>query len=235
MASKTQLKKQKQLQDAAKRQMQAQGGGMGGMGGMGDLASMMGGMGMGGGMPGMGGMGGEEAPPMPVMPDKKSMFFWKPKGDDSPQEAFDVSKFIQIWPIYINSKLTQQQGRRMPKESCCPDPTVSEMSEICQSYKLRHVLEPYRQYPRSHLKTGRVRVRIMNEDGSLCHEDITSKKDLMRQMGMKIPALNSRKKRLEDQEKKALALEASKEQSAASGGAGSGSSSNNKKKKKGKK
>jgi hypothetical protein len=86
MASKTQLKKQKQLQDAAKRQMQAQGGGggmpgMGGMG-MGDLASMMGSMGMGGGMPGMGGgmpgmgggmpgMGGEESPQMPVMPDKK--------------------------------------------------------------------------------------------------------------------------------------------------------------------
>ena len=49
----------------------------------------------------------------------RSMFFWKPKDDESPQEAFDVSKFIQIWPIYINSKLTQQEGRRMPKDSCC--------------------------------------------------------------------------------------------------------------------
>ena len=97
--------------------------------------------------------------------------FWKPKGEDG-EAMFDVSKFIQIWPIYINSTLTQQQGRRMPKDSCCKcihisnnvecmpactcisslalthiimfpgsDPVVYEMSEICQSYGLRHVIE----------------------------------------------------------------------------------------------
>ena len=50
--SKTQLKKQRQMQEAAQRQMQAQGMG----GGLGSL---------------MGGLGGDDAPPMPVMPDKK--------------------------------------------------------------------------------------------------------------------------------------------------------------------
>lgn len=180
----------------------------------------------------MPGMGGEDSPQMPVMPDKKSMFFWKPVGDGISQQTFDISKFVQIWPIYINSKLTQQEGRRMTKESCCTDPTVSEMSEICQSYNLRHVLEPYRQYPRSDMKTGRIRVRIVNEDGSLCHEDIKSKKDLMRSMGEKISTLNSRKKRLEEQDKRqALLLEAAGKEQEGGAPVSTGAGSNNKKKK----
>lgn len=56
-------------------------------------------------------------------------------------ESLDYSRFLIIWPNYINSNKTLVEGRRISKEAACPDPLVSEMSEICQHFRLRHVVE----------------------------------------------------------------------------------------------
>ena len=150
---------------------------------------------------------------------------------------FDFSKFIQLWPAYLDSELSLAEGRRIAKEFCCQAPRVEEMSEICQMLKLRHVLEvlgliplpsasplhltslqPFKRYPRSFWRPGRIRVQIVNPDGSYCNEDIkssitphphhhtphpfslshlSSENDLLKKMGTCIVKLNSRIQRLQ--------------------------------------
>eukprot|EP00602_Paraphysomonas_sp_CaronLab_P004235 CAMPEP_0185026338 /NCGR_PEP_ID=MMETSP1103-20130426/10338_1 /TAXON_ID=36769 /ORGANISM="Paraphysomonas bandaiensis, Strain Caron Lab Isolate" /LENGTH=181 /DNA_ID=CAMNT_0027559885 /DNA_START=50 /DNA_END=595 /DNA_ORIENTATION=- len=167
-------------------------------------------------------------PQMPVMPDPNAKFLWS--GDPNVRE-FDFSKFVQIWPAYINSDLSYAQGRRIGKEHCCSDPIVSEMSEICQSLKLRHVIEPYKRYPRLFLKCGRIRVQIVDDSGNYCNEEIKSKKDLLKKMGTFIPKLNSRIKR-QQQAVETAKQEAAQQQTQQITTA---TSSGNSKKKKGKK
>ena len=61
-------------------------------------------------------------------------------------------------PNYLNSNKTIFQGRRIAKDASCIDPIVAEMSEVCQVLKLRHVIEPYKCYPRDFTYSGRIKV-----------------------------------------------------------------------------
>lgn len=56
------------------------------------------------------------------------------------------------------------------------DGPINMQQCVCSLFYLLSLAQPYRQYPRSDVKTGRIRVRIVNDDGSLCHEDIKSSK-----------------------------------------------------------
>lgn len=170
-----------------------------------------------------------DMPQMPVMPDKNTKWLWSRDGE---RRTFEFSKFDQLWPVYIDSTKTLQEGRRVAKEFCCQDPNIAEMSEICQSLKLNHVLEPYKMYPRLFLNHGRIRVEILASDGSPVNPTITSKVDLLKFMGQNIPKLNSRIAReAKTEEAKQLAAAAEQEQKLAAAGGGGGSA----KKKKGKK
>jgi hypothetical protein len=55
-------------------------------------------------------------PQMPHMPDPNIKLLW---SADTERKEFDFSKFIQIWPAYIDSKHTIEEGRRVGKEFCC--------------------------------------------------------------------------------------------------------------------
>mmetsp|Transcript_28514 Transcript_28514/g.28840 ORF Transcript_28514/g.28840 Transcript_28514/m.28840 type:complete len:203 (+) Transcript_28514:114-722(+) len=170
-------------------------------------------------------------PNMPIMPDSNLKYFWT--GDPNSGQ-FEYSKCIQIYPTYINSDKKIPEGRRISKEYCCSDPNVGELSEVCQALKLKHVLEPYKMYPRDFYASGRLRVQITGENGELVNPEITSKKALLMKMGTLIPQLKSRIKRLteEREREKERELEREREKSleqAVTSGGGGG------KKKKGKK
>ncbi len=51
-----------------------------------------------------------EAPIMPPMFDKKVIYYWSP---DLIARQFDCSKFIMLYPAYIDSTITIDQGRRV--------------------------------------------------------------------------------------------------------------------------
>ena len=44
--------------------------------------------------------------------------FTKPDG---------YSSWNTIYPVYINSKRTRNEGRRIPVDLCCEDPTINEL------------------------------------------------------------------------------------------------------------
>ena len=47
--------------------------------------------------------------------------FTKPDG---------YSSWNTIYPVYINSKRTRNEGRRIPVDLCCEDPTINELESV---------------------------------------------------------------------------------------------------------
>lgn len=187
-----------------------------------------GGGGGGGGGGGMGmGMDAEDGLAASLMgiPDRRLAYVY-PKEEAANIQAYEKNRFVTIWPNYLDSKKKLDEGRRIGKEKACERPLVEEISEVCQYFKLWHIIEPYRMYPRDWSCTGRIRVRLKEDDGSPCNDKVPNKKELLLQASALIPKLASREKRLKEEE--------IRRQQAAQGSSSSGSSSKKKGKKKGK-
>ncbi|XP_022778305.1 signal recognition particle 19 kDa protein-like [Stylophora pistillata] len=50
-------------------------------------------------------------------------------------------RWIVVYPAYLNSRRTVQQGRRVPKEKAADNPTVYEIRDVCQSQGLNCEVE----------------------------------------------------------------------------------------------
>jgi signal recognition particle subunit SRP19 len=61
---------------------------------------------------------------------------------------YKSNEFPCIWPNYIDLDKTMKQGRRIGKELALPRPSVADISEVLQSYGVRHAIQPYKGYPR---------------------------------------------------------------------------------------
>ncbi|CAH0520303.1 unnamed protein product [Peronospora belbahrii] len=174
---------------------------LGGGGGMPDMSQMMNMMqGMGGippmnGLPGMPGTIGM-MPPMEKMQSKAIYVYGLAEGSPT-------SRFFTFYPNYLDSKKTVKQGRHIPKLGACESPLADEMSEVCTYFKLPHVLESSKKYPRDWLVSGRIRVRLVRDDGSLENPEIPNRKTLMLKMAELIPKLQSRRMRLEKEAEEA--------------------------------
>ncbi|RZC58983.1 hypothetical protein C5167_006286 [Papaver somniferum] len=96
--------------------------------------------------------------------------------DDS---VANIKKWVVFYPIYINSKKTLAQGRRISASKGCEDPTCIEIGDCCGALKLPYAIEINKAYPRDFMQVGRVRVQLKREDGTLCNPDIKSSKDFL--------------------------------------------------------
>lgn len=64
-----------------------------------------------------------------------------------------------IWPVYIDSKRTKKEGRKIPKKYAIPSPTLVELSKAAEKLKLNPEIEKDKSYPKSWWETsGRVSV-----------------------------------------------------------------------------
>ena len=61
---------------------------------------------------------------------------------------YKTSAFACIWPTYIDSNKTTKEGRRIAKADAVDNPSVQDISEVLESVGVRHVLQPYKGYPR---------------------------------------------------------------------------------------
>eukprot|EP01016_Furgasonia_blochmanni_P012481 TRINITY_DN1617_c0_g1_i11.p1 TRINITY_DN1617_c0_g1~~TRINITY_DN1617_c0_g1_i11.p1 ORF type:complete len:182 (+),score=21.06 TRINITY_DN1617_c0_g1_i11:45-590(+) len=89
----------------------------------------------------------------------------KPSAMDIEKEKILLAakKWAVIYPNYLSSNCTVEQGRRIAKSKAVDQPTLQEISEVLQYLKLHHVLEVDKAYPRDWLIPGRVRVQIRND------------------------------------------------------------------------
>jgi signal recognition particle subunit SRP19 len=86
----------------------------------------------------------EEMITLPPKPDPKTMHFWPL------HETFSMKydNFCVLWPTYMDSTKTVANGRRLSKDDSVKEPSVYEISEALQSLQIRHVIQPYKGYPR---------------------------------------------------------------------------------------
>ncbi|MCJ8735041.1 hypothetical protein PDJAM_G00242330 [Pangasius djambal] len=107
----------------------------------------------------------------------------------------DENRYLCIYPAYINSKKTLAEGRRIPVEKAVENPSCAEIKDVLtaagMNVRVENKLFP-REWNRDVQFRGRVRVQIKKEDGSLCQEKFTSKKDVMFYVAEMIPKLKTR-------------------------------------------
>lgn len=116
----------------------------------------------------------------------------------------DPTKFIVIYPSYLDSMKTIKQGRRIGKDEAVDTPTVSDISSALQMMGMRHVLQPYKGYSRDITalwdNPGRVKVDYSSDDDG-------NKRTLLKALAEKIPTLPQRIQRLEHAAKEAKIAE----------------------------
>jgi signal recognition particle subunit SRP19 len=109
----------------------------------------------------------------------------------------DVSRWVVIYPVYINSKKTLAEGRRISTSKACDNPTVVEISDCCQYLKLPCAIELDKVYSRDNMQRGRVRVQLKREDKSLVNPAVPSRKVLLMRVAELVGKLQSRHKKPE--------------------------------------
>ncbi|XP_066469663.1 signal recognition particle 19 kDa protein isoform X2 [Tiliqua scincoides] len=86
--------------------------------------------------------------------------------------ASDKSRFICIYPAYINNKKTIAEGRRIPIDKAVENPTSTEIQDVCAAAGLNVLLEKSKMYPREWNRDaqyrGRVRIQLKQDDGNPC-------------------------------------------------------------------
>ncbi|KAH8262552.1 signal recognition particle 19 kDa protein [Drosophila bipectinata] len=113
----------------------------------------------------------------------------------------DMERWICIYPAYINSKKTRQEGRRLPKENCVENPTYIEIRDVLSVTNLQFLVEnmKYCREKSSEIQfRGRVRVQLRNADGTLFNNDFPSRESIMIHIASKIPQLKTRQNKSGD-------------------------------------
>ncbi|EDR24106.1 signal recognition particle 19 kDa protein, putative [Entamoeba dispar SAW760] len=80
------------------------------------------------------------------------------------QQKVDTSRWVVIYPAYIDGELTIAQGRKVSKEIAVKQPNVFDLKKACETLKVNFALEKQR-YSRQQWVMGRVRIQLKDENG----------------------------------------------------------------------
>jgi signal recognition particle subunit SRP19 len=148
---------------------------------------------------------------------------------------YKKERFAAIYPNYLDSTKTIQQGRRLAKHHAVETPTCQDIGMALQILKRRHVVQPYKGYSRDTESRwdnlGRVLVDLesrsdgvmeMQSDGTfdadipeMATDQKQNKKRLLRDIARIIPNLPARTERLQMQAEERAAVEKKTQEEAA--------------------
>ncbi|KAI8806470.1 signal recognition particle, SRP19 subunit [Cladochytrium replicatum] len=89
-----------------------------------------------------------------------------PSAQPAPSNRLDpvlrqrMQTWVSVYPVYIDSTKTQQEGRRIPPSKCHPAPVAIYMAEATRLLGLSCVLEGDKRHPRDPFAFGRLRVEL---------------------------------------------------------------------------
>jgi signal recognition particle subunit SRP19 len=100
---------------------------------------------------------------------------------DPNRKHTDKSRWICIYPAYLNSKKTVSEGRRIALSKAVENPTINEIKDVLVNAGFAIELEVNKVYPREmnkyeNLSRGRVRVQFRNEDATLIKPNFKNSK-----------------------------------------------------------
>lgn len=55
--------------------------------------------------------------------------------------TLNIKKWVVMYPVYINSKKTVAEGRRISLSKACENPNCIEISDCCKHLKLQSAIE----------------------------------------------------------------------------------------------
>ncbi|CDY72141.1 BnaAnng40040D [Brassica napus] len=93
--------------------------------------------------------------------------------------TLNIKKWVVMYPVYINSKKSVAEGRRISLSKACENPNCIEITDCCKHLKLPSAVEIDKAYPRDFMQVGRVRVQLKREDGTLLNPAITSNSEIL--------------------------------------------------------
>ena len=80
-----------------------------------------------------------------------------------------TSRWICIYPAYLNAAKTRAEGRHIAKKDCVVNPTYLEIRDVLATAGLAPIVEN-KKHPRERSNEiefrGRIRVQLKNEDGT---------------------------------------------------------------------
>ncbi|KAK9768644.1 signal recognition particle subunit [Basidiobolus ranarum] len=101
-------------------------------------------------------------------------------------------RWICVYPAYLDSSKTVDEGRRIPKDKACQEPQAMQIAEAGKELGFPVAIEPTKRYPRDGLTFGRVRIMLKNENGFFTRPDIVSRKQLLLKIAHVLPAIQAR-------------------------------------------
>jgi signal recognition particle subunit SRP19 len=191
---------------------------------------------------------------LPPKPDTNTAIVW-PIAESF---TLQYTGFSVIWPNYLDSTKSVKRGRRIAASAAVDTPTVTDISQALQSLNMKHVVQPYKGYPRDPESQwdnlGRVLVDMTAKDSvemdstgvfdaddipDMSEGDDVKKRQLLQTLARVIPELPQRKMRLERQALEDAAMQKKVDEEAAlhhkiasaAAAASTGGGGNNKKKK----
>ncbi|XP_012283550.1 signal recognition particle 19 kDa protein [Orussus abietinus] len=108
----------------------------------------------------------------------------------------DFKKWVCIYPVYINSKKTLAEGRKLAKDKCVENPTYEEIRDVLAAAGLCVGVEN-KIHPRERSKElqhrGRIRVVLKDPYGLPLNPIFPTRDSLLVYLGAMIPKLKTRK------------------------------------------
>lgn len=147
-------------------------------------------------------------------------------------------KWVSVYPIYFDAKRHFGKGcRRVSYEKASPFPSQLWLAKAAGRLNLQYVQEPYKTHPQDWENPGRIKVKLVDDEGNPVNAEYPNKKQLFDAIadiiqsncGGKPPALAPRKKRTSPTTLKKQALEANAKNAAASGSSAAASGPSKKK------
>ncbi|KAL0218695.1 hypothetical protein P9112_004348 [Eukaryota sp. TZLM1-RC] len=90
-------------------------------------------------------------------------------------------KFYILYPLYFDSTVSRNDGRRFTKDLCVDKPTMDELGQCLKSLSIEYKTELHKRHPRSWDSPGRI--IIYPSEGH------NSKTNIFKQVGSKLPEI----------------------------------------------
>ena len=159
---------------------------------------------------------------------------WK-NTETGKDEDLDMSKWVCVYPCYIDKMRSMSQGRRVPRDCAVERPNVIEIKDSCQHLGLACLVEDKR-HPADFFSRGRVRVMLSRPDnGEPISKDVANRKQLLREICKLVPKHVMRQKANEQRLQQQAAASAKAKEGSSSSSSSKKQSNKKKGKKKGKK
>lgn len=99
---------------------------------------------------------------------------------DPTRKHSDRSRWICIYPAYLNKNKSRSEGRRVTSDKAIENPTINEIRDVLVNAGLSVEVEPNKVYPKEPNKyennsRGRIRVQIKNDDSTFVKPNFTSR------------------------------------------------------------